>query len=42
MGRRSKYINSIILTELALHPDEVGGGYSFLAQQKFSFGACTV
>ncbi len=25
-----------------LHGNEVGGGYSFLPQQKFSFGACAV
>jgi hypothetical protein len=42
MGRRRISLNLIILTELALHADEVGCGYSFLAQQKFSFGPCTV
>ncbi len=39
MGRRRPFLNSTILAELALHGDEVGGGYSFLPQQKFSFGA---
>ena len=42
MGRPSISLDSIILTELALLAGEVGGGYSFLAQQTFSFGACTV
>ncbi len=32
MGRRRISLNLIILTELALHADEVGCGYSFLAQ----------
>jgi hypothetical protein len=42
MGRRRISLNSIILTESALHADEVGGGYSFPAQRMLNFEACTV
>ena len=42
MKRRRISLNSIILTESALHADEVSGGYSVPAQRMLNFEACTV